>query len=729
VPDHTQTDKTLLYQTYDVTRLVRAGKANVIGAELGRGWTGVNIPGEWYWSLQPSRTEPSILARLVVKHANGSTETIVSDTSWKTTDGPSRFDSVYTGEKYDARVAQALSGWDTAGYDDTAWTAATQLRPVGSCTGTRPAPCHGVIPSTGATPAGFVAAALKAQENEPVQVRRTLPITRMVETFPGSKVWIFDLGSQIHAGWYQLNLTGITADKAGRTLRLLADQSYGGAGTAASPYAISSSNNFLDGYLQTDFYTLSAAATQTWAPRFHYNGQRYVEIRGLEDVLGRAPSMATDAGLLVAQVASSGFNETGEWDSDNALLDRIKEMSNWTQRNNAHHKPTDTPSREKNGWTGDAWADEEAWMNDFDVSKFYEKWMRDIADSLISTGEMPEIAPAAKGGYGYDATPGWNNTFGPTPAWDAAFWETPWDLYRYYGNVDLLRELYPAQKKAMDYYATKLTPANNFAGPRGTLAEYAAGTGGGGSSNVINAQLYYRFADLMARQATLLGNSADATAFRAKADEILRNFIATYWDDTAHAFIRPPLGNIQTEQTMAIAFDMVPGSDLAPPPLPRRHASPSGERAQRRRDHGQQPRGEQLPRRRGHLRPALPVRRARRLRLHRRRIPDGDQHRQPRLGRPAQPRSDDAAGRVGRSHRQPPLPQLDPHLVLPGPRGHQAHGARLRQRRHQAAPAHSRGHEQRPTVHRDEPASHVAAERGLRVAEDRARAGHLGLGA
>jgi alpha-L-rhamnosidase len=66
----------------------------------------------------------------------------------------------------------------------------------------------------------------------------------------------------------------------------------------------------------------------------------------------------------------------------------------------------------------------------------------------------------------------------------------------------------------------------------------------------------------MAKVGGLLGRSQDAATYRALADDILRVFIAKYWDPTTHSFQKPPLGNIQTENAMALVYDMVPGSDL-----------------------------------------------------------------------------------------------------------------------------------------------------------------------
>ena len=54
-----------------------------------------------------------------VKKDDGTTETVVSDGSWKAAAGPITFSSTYGGEDYDATKEQA--GWDTAAFNDSAW--------------------------------------------------------------------------------------------------------------------------------------------------------------------------------------------------------------------------------------------------------------------------------------------------------------------------------------------------------------------------------------------------------------------------------------------------------------------------------------------------------------------------------------------------------------------------------------------------------------------------------
>ncbi|MGO4426048.1 alpha-L-rhamnosidase N-terminal domain-containing protein, partial [Streptomyces sp. MCAF7] len=64
--DQSTYDRTVLYDTFDVTPLLRAGRDNVLAAELGRGWYGVTTPQEWYWQLAPYAGPPRLRAKLVV---------------------------------------------------------------------------------------------------------------------------------------------------------------------------------------------------------------------------------------------------------------------------------------------------------------------------------------------------------------------------------------------------------------------------------------------------------------------------------------------------------------------------------------------------------------------------------------------------------------------------------------------------------------------------------------
>ncbi|MBK6017589.1 alpha-L-rhamnosidase C-terminal domain-containing protein [Streptomyces sp. MBT53] len=228
----------------------------------------------------------------------------------------------------------------------------------------------------------------------------------------------------------------------------------------------------------------------------------------------------------------------------------------WAEQNNLIHKPTDTPSREKNGWSGDAMASSESQLLTWGTAPLFTKYLRDFPDAMADSGQLPMILPAVRGGYGYNGTPGWDACWAAVPAWDAALFVIPWELYLYAGDPSLLTELLPVQRRLLDYYATLFRPENDYVF-EASLGEYSA-AGDTGSNAVISLQFYIHFADHMHRVCTMLGEP-DADAYQRLSAELRRVFLRRYWDSEARRFIG---GEVESENILALEFDLVPGTDL-----------------------------------------------------------------------------------------------------------------------------------------------------------------------
>lgn len=122
-----QSARRVLYNTFDVTPLVQEAE-NTVGVLLGNGWYNQRdrtVEGcMWY-------DTPRLLCQLEIEYADGSTELVATDDSWKTTTGPLLHDAIFTGEEYDARLE--LDGWNRNGYKDSSWKKALLVRAPEGC--------------------------------------------------------------------------------------------------------------------------------------------------------------------------------------------------------------------------------------------------------------------------------------------------------------------------------------------------------------------------------------------------------------------------------------------------------------------------------------------------------------------------------------------------------------------------------------------------------------------
>ncbi|NQU86233.1 MAG: alpha-L-rhamnosidase N-terminal domain-containing protein, partial [Mariniphaga sp.] len=109
----------VMYLAYDIKDQLLKGE-NTIGSILGNGF--YNAPK--YWTR--SYGSPRFLCQVHVTYSDGTEEVIVSDESWKISKSAILTDLVYHGEHYDARLEQP--GWNTSGFDDSAWENAIQRK-------------------------------------------------------------------------------------------------------------------------------------------------------------------------------------------------------------------------------------------------------------------------------------------------------------------------------------------------------------------------------------------------------------------------------------------------------------------------------------------------------------------------------------------------------------------------------------------------------------------------
>ncbi|MFV3073496.1 family 78 glycoside hydrolase catalytic domain [Niveispirillum fermenti] len=514
-------DKRVLAYVEDVTDRLRPGD-NVVAAELGRGWYGVTDPNEWYFHRAPWHADPALLARLEIDFADGTRQVVTSDGDWRSQSGPTLSDSVYRGERHDARLTP--DGWKQAGFDDTGWVPARR------------------VPG----PAGTIDFA----NVEPIAPVATIQPVEMREVQPG--IWVYDFG-RIISGLPVLKANG----PRGTTISLVAAEKLDDAGLVAP------ASGLINAQLQTYRYILAGTGTERWSPRFGYAGFRYIQVEGLTG------PPAHD--MLTAEIVHSAVADTGSFASANPLLDRIDAAARASILNNLHGFLTDTPTYEKNGWTGDAQASAGMAVRSLDVARVFTKWLADFRDAQADSGEVPEVIPTTPF-YGYQDTPGWNLVWGPTPPWDVAALILPWELYTTYGDTRVLAENHAMQRRLVDYTAT-IFKAPDYRGRLG-LSEWSPPgpldilNARGGGIDAVTSAYFFLEADLLARSSAVIGADGDAARYRALANAIRAAYNARYWD-AGNGWYRTMDGKgvagppTQIQNVLPLAFGMVPDGQEA----------------------------------------------------------------------------------------------------------------------------------------------------------------------
>lgn len=496
-PAFTRYDRRALYVTHDVTELLQAGE-NVFGVILGNGLFNQSARDAWYFEKAPWRGSPRLRFQAHIELDDGSQVVLSSDPSWKTCEGPIRFDGTRLGEIYDARLE--LPGWNMPGYDDNAWMPARLVDGW-----------HGK---------------LSAQTLPPVKVTRVLHPVKLWQTPRGTTV--FDLGRNF-TGWVRLRLSG----PAGSEVRLSFGELLGADGSVDQ----SNLNSLVfEGEVQVDRYILKGGGQEAYEPRFTYHGFQYVEVAGavgeltLDDLEGR--------------VVHTAFERAGNFASSSDILNSLQSCTEWSYVSNFVGYPSDCPHREKNGWTGDAHLAAEAGLYNFHAETAYAKWLDDIADEQREDGALPGIVP----------TSGWGYEWGNGPCWDSAAILIPWYLYLYCGDRAVLERAYPLMRRYLDYLGEKSQDGQlialglgDWVPPYGQPEDYTA------PLRLLSSAYFYMDARIAAQTATLLGHSDDAARYTTWASRLFERFNHLFYDPISGLYA----SGSQTAQGMALWAGLV----------------------------------------------------------------------------------------------------------------------------------------------------------------------------
>lgn len=505
-PEWTSYRKRVHYQVHDVTALLRPGE-NTVAALLGEGWFAGRLMAVGRF---PYGTHPRFLLQLEIEFADGQTQTIGSDGSWRTTtDGPIRTTGIYDGEVYDARKEHA--GWDAPGFDASVWRSALSSE--------------------------LDARRLIWQRNEPIQVVKELTPVKMTEPTPG--VFVFDLGQNM-VGWCRVKAIG----SAGQTVTIRHAEMLNDDGTLYTAN--------LRGAPQMDRYTPRADGEFAFEPRFTYHGFRFVELTGL----AQPPS----PNAVLGRVFHSTSPIVGRFECSAPSLNQLMQNILWTQRGNLMSSPNDCPQRdERFGWMGDIQSFASTASFNMDLAAFFTKFAQDIRDDQADDGRFPDFAP-------HPGDP--NLNFSGAPAWGDAGTIVPWRVYQNYADTRLLEDHFDSARRWVDYVRAQnsgliwVTNRGNDYNDwlNGDWVKQAGWPNQGGSvpKEVFATAFFAHSTELVAKMAAVLGRKEAARLYGELFNQIKAVF--------NQRFVKPDgriEGDTQGGYALALSFNLLP-DDLRP---------------------------------------------------------------------------------------------------------------------------------------------------------------------
>ena len=496
-PAWTQYQKTVVYDTYDVTALLQPG-ANALGLRLGNGM--YHMEGDTRGAQQlRSLGRPKGIVQVRIDYVDGTSDTLASDGSWKVAPGPTTYSGVFGGEDYDARQEQP--GWDAPGFDESRWQPALEV----------PAPSGKLAGLSKSAPPLVL-----SQTRTPVQVTRPRP-----------GVQVLDLGQNAP----YIPRIAVRGER-GTTIRLW-------------PAEILAADGTVD---QTTMrpgkhvsYTCRGGDRETWWPRFWYVGSRYWQAEAFSPSGAPLPVeevLEEFTGLLV----HSSSTPVGSFECSDELFNRIRDLVVWAMRSNLASVVSDCPHREKSGWLEQIHLNCAGLAYSFDMAALFRKTVEDCADAQQADGMVPTMAPEY---FIYDAG------FRDSVEWGGAYVLVPRLMHQWYGDESLVGRHYAGMRRYLDYLGTR-AQEHVLATGLGDWNGY--GTDERTPVALTDTAYYYLLARTLCDFALALERPADSAQLGALAEEIRAAFNRAFLDPATGQYAT----GSQSCQATALDLGLVP---------------------------------------------------------------------------------------------------------------------------------------------------------------------------
>ena len=395
-PGYTDYNHRTQFQTYQVADLLEPGN-NVLAVELSDGWyrgaVGIMQLGDQYG------TSVELWAEITDDSPAGGV-LIATDAAWRS--GPTHILSadMFKGQNEDLRLANR-NGY-LPGFDDSAWVPMQETAYAGE---------------------------LFPQVSEP---------NRVVEYISPRSIWrlgpttqVVDFGQNLN-GWVRLSKLGPVGTKITLTHGEWLDSSRN-VTTQHLDVNFPIFPNPIECH-QVDTVISDGLSHSVFEPRFTTHGFQFVRVEGLEEDL-----KAED---ISAAAVHADLRRIGRFKSSDARLNWLHDASVWSFRGNALDVPTDCPTRERSGWTGDwqLYAETAAFL--YDVREFNRKFLADVRLVQEPSGKVLNIAPLER-----SSTEGFAGNANGSAGWGDVVVQAPLMMYREYGDLSQLEENFEAMTR------------------------------------------------------------------------------------------------------------------------------------------------------------------------------------------------------------------------------------------------------------------------------------------
>ncbi len=499
--------KRLTVQAYEVSSLLKIGE-NELLVTLGDGWYrgSVGIDGlRNYYG--------SDLALLCQLEAEGEI-VLCSDENWEASQqGPVRENDLQQGERYDAR-AEEIGSW------------------------------HGVAVRD------FGFANLAPTESVPIIEQERF--SGRIFTAPNGET-VIDFGQNL-AGYTELRLTA----KAGQKVTLWHGETLDENGNFTQKNFDPGDRN--KNGIPQKLELICKDGLNVYKPRFSIFGFRYAKLETEIDLTGAEFT----AIAVYSEMPQTGFFECGSADVNRLFLNSL-----WSMRSNFCDIPTDCPTRERAGWTGDAGVFAPTAVYLADCAPVLRKWLGECRLAQGEDGLVQNIAPVNNRGGMI------SNMLQGSAGWGDACVLVPWALYEACGDKTILEENYEMMRRWLAFCekrAQKTRPHNLLNPYKKYLVDEGFHFGEWCQPDVDNTEAmkktmmfgapevatayYYRSASLMAQIAEILDKPEDAKMYAEIAENAKKAYRHTCTKNGKISSDR------QCEYVRPIAFGLLDGEEI-----------------------------------------------------------------------------------------------------------------------------------------------------------------------